>query len=200
MKFSLEHEDVCTAVREFMQSRGMNPPEDDDKFKFTYEPSSVPQSSHRIVVEVSSVHLDRKRPEAPAAPAARRPLLAVPKDDPIARAAAEAVEADGGGGGDDFPSETDDGAGETGEEPAPLDGAEDQYSELIAPKAGSDLSTERSLQQMLGMMTPEDRKKAAAIAQRVRGGEKLTALPKRSTVFDSLDDAGIKDGDIGSEI
>lgn len=197
MKVTLEHEDICAAVRGFMEDRGMKPPENDEGFAFKFEGDT---NTGRLVVEVGSVHLDRKRPEAPAAPAARRPLLAVPKDDPIARAAAEAVEADGGGGGNDFPSETDDGAGETGEEPAPLDGAEDQYSELIAPKAGSDLSTERSLQQMLGMMTPEDRKKAAAIAQRVRKGEKLTALPKRSTVFDSLDDAGIKDGDIGSEI
>lgn len=197
MKVTLEHEDVCAAVRSFMEDRGMKPPEDDAGFAFKFEGDT---NTGRLVVEVGSVHLDRKRPEAPAAPAARRPLLAVPKDDPIAKAAAEAVEADGGGGGDDFPPETGDGAGETGDEPAPLEGAEDQYSELIAPKGSSDLSTERSLQQMLGMMTPEDRKKAAVIAQRVRGGEKLTALPKRSTVFDSLDDAGIKDGDIGSEI
>lgn len=199
MKVTLEHEDVCAAVRDFMEARGMKPPAEDAGFAFKFEDTT---NTGRLVVEVGSVHLDRKRVEAPPGPAENRRVLGPPKftkDDPITKAAAEAVEADGGAGGDDFPPETDDGAGESGDEPAPLD-ADDSYSELIAPSAGSDLSTERSLQQMLGMMTPEDRKKAAAIAKRVRGGEKLTSVPKRSSVFASLDEAGIKDGDIGGEI
>jgi hypothetical protein len=202
MKISLEHEDVCTAVREFMESRGMQPPETDEGFTFKPEdsaPSTVVANLGRIVVEVGSVHLDRKRPTAPADPAPSRRVLGPPKfvkNDPIARAAEEAVRADGG---EEFPTETlpDTGGEEEGTEPAPLS---DGFDEVIPPRELSDLDTDTALKKMLGMMDPEDQKKALAVARRVRGGESLSRQPTRSTVFASLDEAGKGDGDFNDEI